>query len=245
MKHMKTLLASAVAASTFAAAPVAMAEIGASVGVASTYLWRGYDLGSGTPAVSGDLNYSVAGFYTGIWGSSGDTAAGTEYDLYAGYGMSLGEVFSFDISVWNYNYPTGAGYRDDDTTNTFEETDFGDLTDAILTIGVGPVSFSYYQPVAGDDHQDYNYYTLSAGFGAFSFTLGMHDYHGKDADGKSVDDPVHLNIDYAYNDNLTFTLSQFIADEDGGDVGPDIDGDDVPDGDDDLKFVVSYSIPLM
>lgn len=233
MKHMKTLLASAVAASTFAAAPVAMAEIGASVGVASTYLWRGYDLGSGTPAVSGDLNYSVAGFYTGIWGSSGDTAAGTEYDLYAGYGMEIGEIFSFDISVWNYNYPTGFGYTDD------LETDFGDLSDVILTLGVGPVSFSYYQPVAGGGY-DYNYYTLSAGFGAFSFTLGMHD----NDDG---DDPVHLNIDYAYNDNLTFTLSQFIVDQEGAEASFDFDGDDVVDytDDDDLKFVVSYSIPLM
>lgn len=239
MKHMKTLLASAVAASTIAAAPVAMAEIGASVGVASTYLWRGYDLGSGTPAVSGDLNYSIGGFYTGIWGSSGDTAAGTEYDLYAGYGMEVGDIFSFDISVWNYNYPTGFGYTD-------LETDFLELSDAILTLGVGPVSFSYYQPVTGDAYHDYNYYTLSAGFGAFSFTLGMHDNHGKDANGDDLDDPVHLNIDYAYNDNLTFTLSQFIADKEGAESSFDLDGDGIEEytDDDDLKFVVSYSIPL-
>lgn len=231
MKHVKTLLASAVAASSIVAAtPVAMAEVGASVGIASTYLWRGYDLGSGTPAISGDLNYSAAGAYAGIWGSSGDTAAGTEYDLYAGYGMEM-DMFSFDLSVWNYNYPTGPGYTADG------ETDFGDLTDVILTLGVGPVSFSYYEPVAGSNHHDYNYYTLSAGFGAFSFTLGMHNYHGGD------DDPVHLNIDYAYNDNLTFTLSQFVADTDAGDI---CDTGTIPTcTDDDLKFVVSYSVPLM
>ena len=212
-----TQLAAAIAltAGTMAAAPVAMAEVSGSVAVASTYLWRGYDLGSGTPAVSGDLSYSNSGFYTGAWVSSGDTSAGTEYDLYAGWGGEFGGL-TVDLSVWNYVYPTGGGYTADG------ETDIGDLTDVILTLGFGGVSFSYYEPVAGDGVYDYNYYTLSYGIGAFSFTLGMHD-------NDEGDDPTHLNIDYAYNDNLTFTISQFVSDE--------------PEGDD-LKFVVSYSLPL-
>ncbi|MFA7553141.1 MAG: TorF family putative porin [Spongiibacteraceae bacterium] len=223
---MKKLLVSSVIAATamIGASTSAMAEVSASVGIASTYLWRGYDLGSGTPAISGDLNYSVGGGYVGVWGSSGDTEAGTEYDLYAGYGMEFmdGDL-SIDLSIWNYVYPTGAGYTADG------ETDFGDLTDVILTVGLGPVSLAYYQPVAGFSGpgegagNDYNYYTISSGYGAFSFTLGMHD----NGDG---DDPVHLNVDYSFNDNLTFTLSQFIVDED---------------AEDDLKFVVSYSVPLM
>ena len=219
MKTIKTLLATAVAATTFAA-PAVMAEVSGSVSVASTYLWRGVDLGSGTPAVSGDLSYSAAGAYVGVWGSSGDTAAGTEYDLYAGYGMEINDILSFDISVWNYNYPTGAGYTDG-------ETDFGDLTDVILTVGVGPISFSYYEPVATDGGgYEYNYYTLSGGYGAFSLTIGMHDYED--------DDATHVNVDYAFNDNLTFTLSQFTDADDAEFAGD--DGD--------LKFVVSYSLPI-
>ena len=219
MKTLKKLLplSIAAAAATAGISTAAQAEVGASVGVASTYLWRGYDLGSGTPAVSGDLNYSAAGAYAGIWGSSGDTTAGTEYDLYAGYGMEF-DMFSFDVSVWNYNYPTGSS-----------EIDFADLTDVVVSIGVGPVSFAAYEPVAGAGDYDYGYYTLSTGYGPFSFTLGMHKDGGTDEDGDTTD-PTHLNVDYAYNDNLTFTLSQFISDE--------------PEGDD-LKFVVSYSIPLM
>ena len=221
MKNVKTLLAAAVAASAIAAP--AMAEVSGSVAIASTYLWRGYDLGSGTPAVSGDLSYSEAGAYAGIWGSSGDTSAGTEYDLYAGYGMEM-DMVTIDLSVWNYNYPTGPGYTADG------ETDFGDLTDVILTIGVGPVTFAYYEPVAGGyGFTGYNYYTLSAGFGAFSVTAGYHHTNGNGADNDNDDDPVHVNVDYAFNDNLTFTLSQFVADET---------------NDDDLKFVVSYSLPL-
>jgi uncharacterized protein (TIGR02001 family) len=225
MKFNRKTLARLIATSALVAAvsaPAAHAEVSASAGVASTYLWRGYDLGSGTPAVFGDLKYSNSGFYTGVWGSSGDTGAGTEYDLFAGYGTSFGEndFFSVDISVWNYVYPTGNGYVDDESTPELEETDFGDLTDVVLSVGVGPVAFTYYDNVAGAT--SYEYYTLSGSISAFSLLVGMHD----NAEG---DDPVHVNLSYAFNDNLSFTLSQFVADE--------------PEGDD-LKFVVSYSIPI-
>lgn len=209
MKTIKTLLATAVMASTIAA-PAAMAEVevAASAAVASTYLWRGYDLGSGTPAVSGDLAVSSGGAYGGVWVSSGDTATGTEYDLFAGYGMEFGDV-TVDLSVWNYVYPTGEA-----------ELDFGDLTEVILSVGMGPISVAYYDNVAGST--GYEYYTVSGDMGKFSATLGMHD----NVEGE---DPVHLTVGYAYNDNITLTASQFVADEP---------------ADDDLQFVISYSLPL-
>lgn len=223
MSFINTTLAGSVAASVIALsalAPAANAEVAASVGVASTYLWRGYDLGSGTPAVFGDLNYSNSGFYTGIWGSSGDTTLGSEYDLYAGYGMAFGEadILSIDLSVWSYNYPTDV--PDPDLEKA--EVDFGDLTEVGLSVGIGPVALAYYDNVAGDT--GYEYYTLSGGVGAFSLLVGMHDYSDTGAD-----DPVHVDFSYAYNDNLTFTISQFVADE--------------PE-DDDMKFVVAYSLPI-
>lgn len=237
MKLSKTLIASSVAA-VMAAGVIAPAqaevEVGASVGIASTYLWRGADLGSGTPAVSGDLNLSASGFYAGIWGSSGDTSAGTEYDLYAGYGGSVGD-FSYDVSLWSYNYPTGAGYTED------KETDFTDFSDAVVSLGYGPVAFAAYIPVGKDNSSgDYMYYTLSADIGAFSILAGMHsdDAAGGGAVAQCTPEeaaagdscsPIHLNVSYAYNDNLSFTVSQFIADES---------------DDDDMKFVVSYSLPL-
>ncbi|MDZ7922767.1 MAG: TorF family putative porin [Marinagarivorans sp.] len=236
MKVSKTLLASSVAAvlsAGFMAPAFAAPEVGASVGVASTYLWRGSDLGRGTPAVFGDLNVSAAGFYGGIWGSSGDAAAGTEYDLYAGYGGSVGD-FSYGASLWSYNYPTGSGYDKDG------ETDFTDWSDAVVTLGYGPVSFNAYIPVGkGNSSGDYMYYTLGASIGAFSVLVGMHSDAPNVSDGPtggcSADEtsdscsPVHLNVSYAYNDNLSFTVSQFIADETEAD---------------DMKFVVSYTMPL-
>ncbi|MFL0801163.1 MAG: TorF family putative porin [Agarilytica sp.] len=230
MKTTKKLLASAVAASALSVAmvPAANAEVAASVGIASTYLWRGADLGSGTPQISGDLSYSNSGAYGGVWVASGDTAAGTEYDLYIGYGTELGPV-SVDVSLWSYNYPTGAGYTAD------AETDLTDFTDLVLSLGAGPVALTIYEPV-GDDNSpgDYRYVTLGGSFGDFSATVGIHmDNAGAvpcPADETDPTcDPIHVDFSYAYNDNLSFTLSQFIADET---------------SDDDLKVVVSYSIPI-
>ena len=232
MKFSKNLIAGAVAAvSLTAIAPVATAEISGSVSIASTYLWRGSDLGTGTPAVSGDLSYSTGGAYGGVWVSSGDTFAGTEYDLYAGYGTSFGE-FSVDASLWSYNYPTGAGYAPGG------ETDFTEWTDFVLSLGYGPVALTVYEPVGKENSSgDYRYVTLGGSFGQFSLTAGIHlDNAAVDgavaceaSPGDDTCDPVHINLDYAFNDNLTFTLSQFIADES---------------DDDDLKVVVSYSLPI-
>lgn len=217
MKFSKTLLAGSVAAvmAVGSIAPAANAELSASAGVASTYLWRGVDLGSGTPAVSGDLTYSAGGFYTGIWGSSGDTSAGTEYDLYAGYGGEAGS-FSYDISIWNYLYPNGGS----------QEDTVGDLTEVILTLGFAGVSFSWYENVANEGgDESYRYYTLGYGFDKYSVTLGHHDTED------TALSMTHLDVGYAYNDNLSFTFSQVIKDQDDS-------------FDDDLKFVVSYSLPI-
>lgn len=220
MKLTKKALSNSVAAAVLATAgfavsshAVAEPEVSASAAVASSYLWRGFDLGSGTPAVSGDLEVGMAGAYVGIWGSSGDTAAGSEYDLYAGYGFEVGGL-AIDLSVWNYNYPTTS------TIGNGPNTRFGDLTEVVLGLAYGPVSFGYYNNVAGAS--GYEYMTLGAELGQFSLMVGRHKVPGDD-------NPVHLDLTYAYNDNLSFTVSQFIADK--------------PD-DDNLKFVVSYSLPL-
>lgn len=224
MKTSKKLLASAVAASVLslgAVAPLAQAEVSASATVASTYLWRGFDLGGA--AVSGDLvASSEAGFYAGLWVSSGDFAAGQEYDLFAGYGGSAGD-FSYDFSVISYNYPTGvfggAGLGTEGVP--------GDFMEGIISLGYGAVTFTYYDNIVGDTGgyappEDYTYMTLSADAGDFSFLIGSHDEGASNAS--------HLDISYGYNDNLAFTFST-ILDSDAAD-------------DPDPQFVVSYSLPI-
>ena len=198
----KKLLAGSLAAALMTAAALpAAAEVSGSATVASNYLWRGFDLGSGTPAASADIvASSESGLYAGLWLSSGDTTAGTEYDVFAGYGGEVGD-FSYDINLTSYVYPTGA----------FSSTDgsIGDFMEVIVSLGYGPISFSYYDNIAGDTggyaaSEDYRYITLGADAGQWSFMIGDHDF------GSGGGDATHLDITYNYNDNLGFTLSTWL-----------------------------------
>lgn len=241
MKFNKKLLGSSVAAAVIAAsaaAPSAYAEVSASATVASSYHWRGFDLGSGTPAVSADLVYSNGGFYGGMWVSSGDTAAGTEYDLFAGYGGEVGG-FSYDVSVISYIYPTGA----------FEEGEGPfDFMEAIVSLGYSNFGFFLHTNIAGAEATDtdpryafidgeYMYYGLTAEFGDYSFVLGQHDendFNGDDVTELApgvTGDLTHLDGTYAYNDNLSFTLSVPL-------------GSELGDSEPSPKFVASYSLPI-
>lgn len=213
MKNLKTVIAAGVAAAsmTMVAAP-ASAELAASAAVASSYIFRGVDLGNGSPAVSGDLTYSEAGFYVGAWASSGDDALGSEVDYYAGYATEVGGV-SVDLSVWNYVYP-GAGAAGDNGD------DYGDFSEVILGLGLGPVSLTIADNVAGASGSVY--YAVGYDVDKFSFVLGGTDNTDEDANY------AHLDATYAFNDNLSFTLSQMMDE----------------DQDDDLKVVVSYSLPI-
>ncbi|WP_341937679.1 TorF family putative porin [Marinimicrobium sp. C2-29] len=197
MNMKQNILASAIAVSAMAAAVVAPhanaePEVSASVGAANMYYWRGFDLGNGDPAVWGDINVSANGLYAGMWASSGDAALGTEYDLYAGYGNSVGD-FSFDVSLWSYSYPSEP---------VADPTGPGDLVEVVVGLGYGPVSVTHYADVEGNE--DYDYTTVGVAAGDFSFTYGVHST-----------DYAHFDIGYAYNDNLSFTLGLVADDVDG------------------------------
>lgn len=213
----------AVAGSMMAAQQAAAeVEVAASAAVSSMYLWRGIDLGvkydettgektsSGVPAISGDITVSAAGAYAGIWGSSGDATLGTEYDLFVGYGGSV-EDFTYDVSLWAYTYP------EDDALDTF-----GQASDLVISLGFGPVAFTYYDSLQGG----YAYYTLGASMDQFSAKLGYSD------PGEGDDTYTHLDLGYAYNENLSFTVSKMLDSDDGAGV------------DEDTLFVVSYSLPI-
>lgn len=230
-KYLSGPLAVAALACT-TAAPALAGELSANAGVASMYLWRGLDLGDGSPMVHGGLQYDAAGAYVGIWGASGDSSLGNEYDLYAGYGGELGG-FRYDISVWNYNY-SDAGLEG--VLNSRDDT-FKELTEIILTLGYGPVTFQYYDNIAGNT--GYQYFTLAASHDKFTAKLGHHEPEASDSAF------THLDLTYAYNDRLSFTISKIIDDEsEGSFIDPD-SGEVVQTGyDDDLNFIVSYTLPI-
>ena len=239
-KTLKTAILTATVPFGMMVSTNASAELSASAGIATSYLWRGFELGSGTPALSADLVYSTGGFYAGVWVSSGDTTAGTEYDLFAGYGGSIGEMITYDISAITYIYPTGQ------FSNTEEP---GDFSEAVLNIGLGPVSLTYKDNISGGTvgyafDEDYAYYSVSTTAGAFSFTLGMHDEDRPENVPETDDDGVitlkdsvtgdstHFDVTYSATENLSFTFSTILSSDDGFDEK-------------EPTVVASYSIPLL
>jgi len=223
MKALNKLVASSVVTSAVLAgglmAPAtASAEVSASAAVANMYLWRGIDLGDGSPAVSGDLTYTAGdtGLYGGIWMSSGDSSLGSEYDYYAGYATELGGL-GIDLSVWNYNYSDLGGITHDTTA---------ELSEVILGLSLSGFSLNYLDNVAGAS--GYEYWTLGYGYDKYSVTVGFHDYPSE-----IEKDMTHVDIGYAFNDNLSFTVSKVVDVETEGTY------------DEDVLYVLVYSLPIM
>lgn len=97
----------------------------------SSYVWRGAKFGSG-PAMQPTLKYTNGGFSIGAWGSyCFSTNEATEADLFASYGVSLGEKSSLTFAVTDYYFPT-AEYFDGDS-HYFEP---------MITIGLGKFSLA-------------------------------------------------------------------------------------------------------
>lgn len=194
----KTLLAS----SLLMVGAAAQAEVSGSVGIASSYLWRGFDLSGSSAVVSGSLDYAhESGIYAGIWGSSGDDTYGTEYDLYLGWGGDVTEDFSVDIGYVDYNYPTCENLVGD---CGFEEV--------IVGAAYGPVSFTVVEPTTSG--ADYNYFAAGVDISDFNITIG--GWSGDDYDGQ------HIDLTYSIGD-LAFTFSK--ADGDSYDAS--LTGDEV------------------
>jgi hypothetical protein len=173
----KTLIAAATL-TTFglAAAPAAVA-LDASASIATSYLWRGTELGNGDAALAVDLSGSTGAISYGLWVSSGDSTS-TEYDIYASYGGSVGEI-GYSIGYASYNYPsTGVG--------------FDDAAEYIYGLSYGPASVTVYD---GKD-SDYEYTVVGYDAGAFSFAYG---------DDETT---THFDVSYAVNDSLTLTVSE-------------------------------------
>jgi len=214
---MKRIVLSTLASLSLAAsfAQSASAEVEASVAVANTYLWRGIDISAGTAAVSGDLTYSKDGFTAQVWATSMNSDLGAEIDLIASYGFSLGSV-DLDVGYIGYLFPK-------------DDIEVGDVNELYLGATAGLFSVYHYEDFSSDDGEaflgdsDNRYTTFAVAGDKYGALLGID--HGDI--GYS-----HLDLSYAYNDNLSFVLSKVF------------DNDDDLVSDDDLKFVLSYGISL-
>ncbi len=251
MKSIKTLVAAgAAAASLGMTALPANAAVEASVGAASLYLFRGQDAGGGSAALFGDVTVSDSGFYASAWASSAssDSGSGGEVDFLAGYAGEY-EGVCFDIGAVNYVYAGNDG-----------ADSFGDYTEAYLGLSYGDFEVYYYKEVAdgsdegtNDGSHDYEYYTISYTYGAFTLLAGKAEDAQESLDlvgAVSATTPdneyTHIDLTWAATDNLSFTVSKIVDIDD--DLTPAVDGavfnSSFSGIDDDAIWVVNYTLPV-
>lgn len=224
-----TKLSQAIALATamtagLAATATTQAEVSASVDIASSYLYRGTSLSNGEAVVSGSLDYAHAsGAYVGAWASSGDTANGSEYDIYFGYAGTAGAL-SYDVGYASYIYPSQSeeAVAAGDAEATKDE--IGDVTELYLNLSAAGVDFSTY---FNDNGGDYIYNSLGYGMDKFYGLVGVTTDLEEDGKGAYT----HIDVSYAYNDNVTFTASKIVAQSNGNSAAS-------------PQFVVSYSLPI-
>ncbi len=195
---------------------VASADLSASVAVSNMYLWRGTNISNPGAAVSGSVDYSHdTGFYAGVWTSSEGATGSQEYDLYFGIAGEAGD-FGYDLGFIEYVYPSEA---DEALKFDFSEIYLG-LSFAGLSADI------YIDTGAGDtDFGDSKYYFLAYEFGSFSFGVGGWSVD----DSTGLDEYEHIDITYNATDELSFTVSQVL------------DEDDVSSGDNDALVAVTWS----
>jgi len=174
----KTLIAAATLTTlTLGAAPTALA-LDASASLATSYLWRGTELGNGDAALAVDLSGSTGAISYGLWVSSGDSTKGTEYDIYASYGGSYGDI-GYSVGYASYNYPS-VGFG------------FDDNAEYIYGLSYGPASVTVFDEKDGD----YEYTLVGYEAGAYSFAYGDDETS------------THFDVSYAVNDSLSLTVSK-------------------------------------
>ena len=177
---------------SFATPKTAQAEVTATLGFASMYLWRGENLTPDGPQISGDLNYSHgSGFYAGVWVTN--ETGGHETDLYLGYGGSVGD-FGYDVSYWKYLYPEDG---------TAVDLGDNDNSEVVLSGSYGPVTASAYINVESDTADD-DYFTVDATFDKFNVLYGWWD-----REAAAGNDGSHITASYAFNDDVTFGVSLY------------------------------------
>ncbi len=105
------------------AQPALGSDFSANIGMMSDYVFRG--IKQNDAAAFAGLDYENSGFYVGTWAA--EVGQGLEYDLYGGYGGSVGD-FSYGIGYTGYFYT-------DDFDDTYHEIN--------LTAGYGLFSVEY------------------------------------------------------------------------------------------------------
>ncbi len=180
-------LASAMAMGTLAMPTTASAEVASSATLSSMYLWRGQDVSTGKPALSGDIIYShSSGAYAFGWLSS-EGGNAYETDLGLGYAGKFGSV-GYDVSYYKYWYPT---------TNSQTLSDAG--AEVVVGVTFAPVNLKVF--IDATSPATYTYLTVGGSVANFDLTVGLQN------DKDSTKSYSHLDVTYNATNRLSFTLS--------------------------------------
>lgn len=190
-------------------------EVSYNAAVSNMYLWRGVNLSTPSPAVSGGIDYSHdSGLYLGTWTSSeGAVGGSSEFDLYGGYAASFGD-FGIDIGYAAYLYPDVNGQK-------FSSDDASLLTEYVLGLSYSDVSATAY---LNTKELSDMYVSLDYAMGKFGLHAGSYQFK---ATGNNYTD---FNISYSATDALTFTVSKAQGDGVKGKENP--------------MLQVSYDLPI-
>jgi len=184
----KTLIAAAtLTAFGLAAAPAAVA-LDASASVATSYLWRGAEQGTGDAALAVDLSDSAMGVTYGVWISSG--AGSTEHDYYASYAGSVGEI-GYELGLVDYNYQNAAD----------------DMEETYVSLSYGPLSVSQFEN--SGDADDYTVVSYEAG--AYSVAYGEITTAGVNTNHTDVSYSVNDSLSLTLSDSDAAEDVVFVA----------------------------------
>jgi uncharacterized protein (TIGR02001 family) len=169
------------------------------------YIWRGNTQASGDASFSGGLDADLGGgLAVGTWvgslGASSNDDANYELDVYASYGFDVGGV-GVEVGYIYYAYPGAA----DDAL---------DFEDIYVSLGYGPVSFSYYELLdaedAGVDADEGTYLSLDYEIALpGDFTATLH-YGSEEFENSADDEDTSVSISKG---DFTFTVSDDEGDD--------------------------------
>lgn len=179
---MKTLIKAIAIASLASTAAVAQAEVTGSLGVNSSYQFRGLEMADGM-TTNASLGFDLAGISVGVYLTDADNGAigyqagaaadFTETDIVLGYGMN---VMGTDVrlSYTDYSYNFGGGVDD------------GGQTEFSVGITASGLAIDYVDgedsDMAGVGDSDYDVLTLGYTVGNVGITLGAVDMDAGDAE---------------------------------------------------------------
>ena len=114
---------SGIAASETFNGPAGEFDVSMTATLASDYIWRGQSQTGGAGAVQGSLDVAhETGLYAGVWASNVDDELFTgnkggavmEVDYYFGYGGSITDDITYDLSWATYTYPQASIWNYDE-----------------------------------------------------------------------------------------------------------------------------------